>query len=681
MTKAVAATAASTFVLSVLLFLFLHRQSRRRRDRRPRPNPYSRDAAVNHGEFKKFNGDVKGFVVDEDGLDVLYWRSLEGEDVKNHLSKEVLHNNAEEKEKRMISLSLKRRNSQPPPVQEIPLLRDDSSSLLHQVWPEVEDGTLVSVPASVLAIPAPPPPPPPPLPKPPGSASSSKPPPPPPKPPGSSSSPKQPPAPKDLPNNNSGNGDGNGEVKLKPLHWDKVNPNINHSMVWHKIEGGSFRFDDELMQAMFGYVATNRKSPQRTTRDSSSPENERSKPPSQIVILDARKSQNTAIVLRSLAVSRQDLIDALIQGQGLNEDTLEKLTRIAPTKEEESEILAFAGDATRLADAESFLFHLLRAVPSAFARFNSMLFRSNYDSEVRQLKVSTQTLELGCEELRTRGLFIKLLEAILKAGNRMNAGTSRGNAQAFNLTALRKLSDVRSSDGKTTLLNFVVEEVIRAEGKRCVVNRNRSLNRTNSNQNSKISTSKDDREREYLMLGLPVVGGLSAEFSNVKNAATIDYDALAKTCSDLAARVAEIRQLLTQCGNGEGGGFERKMKGFLDAAEEELKAAKEEQTRVMQLVRRTTEYYQAGASKDLEKHPLQLFVIVRDFLGMVDQVCANVSRNLQKRKTSTTGVGSSSPPSPATRPSVKFPVLPPNFMSDRSKSSSSESDDDDDDHS
>ena len=49
---------------------------------------------------------------------------------------------------------------------------------------------------------------------------------------------------------------------------------------------------------------------------------------------------------------------------------------------------------------------------------------------------------------------MKLLEAILKAGNRMNAGTSRGNAQAFKLSSLRKLSDVRSSDGKTTLLHF-----------------------------------------------------------------------------------------------------------------------------------------------------------------------------------------------------------------------------------
>ncbi|KAL2457429.1 Formin-like protein [Forsythia ovata] len=49
----------------------------------------------------------------------------------------------------------------------------------------------------------------------------------------------KPPAPKGMPSGNqrsSSLGKGtsnneNGKVKLKPLHWDKVNPNVEHSMV------------------------------------------------------------------------------------------------------------------------------------------------------------------------------------------------------------------------------------------------------------------------------------------------------------------------------------------------------------------------------------------------------------------------------------------------------------------
>ncbi|CAL5355207.1 unnamed protein product [Camellia sinensis] len=905
--KAVVATAASTLVLSLFFFLVLQKYSQKRKENGNGNNTsvpyYSRrrsDPTVAPNEFTRFDGNVRGVIIDEDGLDVLYWRNLQGGKRKKSFRKEVFNGNSKEEEKKMSSKSERQDNKAENLVHEIPLLRVKSSTSqgysippprpLASVFaipntrspaprpppppvesvfaipntgspapppppppPPVESAfaipnirspappplsvesvfaipntrspapppppppvesvfaipntrspappppppppppvesvfaipntrspapppppvepvfaipntrspapppppppveSVFAIPntrspapppppppppppvESVFAIPntrspapppppmesvfvipntrspAPPPPPPPPVasilaipnrqrpappPPPPPSIPAKKgpaPPPPPPKAPGLASSSKPLPPPKGIPSSNKqseslsregSTGDGNGQVKLKPLHWDKVNPNVDHSMVWHKIDGGSFRFDDDLMEALFGNVASARQSP-KANSSSSSPKSEKSNPRSRVFILDARKSQNTAIVLRSLAISRNEVIDSLIEGQGLDSDTLEKLTKIAPTKEEESEILAFDGDPTRLADAESFLYHLLGAVPSAFTRFNAMLFRSNYNSEILHLKETLQTLDLACKELRTRGLFLKLLEAILKAGNRMNAGTSRGNAQAFSLTTLRKLSDVKSIDGKTTLLHFVVEEVVRAEGKRCVLNKNRSLSRNSSRSNNDTArnsdnlTSKDDKEREYTKLGLPVVGGLSSEFSNVKKAATMDYDALVKTCSVLTAHIDEIRQVLTRCGDSEGG-FVREMKSFLQVAGQEVEVVKQEQTKVMELVKRTTEYYQAGASKDKEKNPLQLFIIVKDFLGMVDQACIDIARNLQKRKTTTkTNAGStSSPKSPESRNAVKFPRLPENFMSDKSKSSSSESDDD-----
>lgn len=435
------------------------------------------------------------------------------------------------------------------------------------------------------------------------------------------------------------------------------------------------------MEALFGCVATNKKSPGRENR-TLSPRGDISGPPSQIFILETRKSQNIAIVLRSLGVTRKEIIDALVDGQGLNVDTLEKLCRIAPTKEEESEVLAFEGDPTRLADAESFLFHILKAVPSAFTRFNAMLFRSNYGTEIQHHKEYLQTLELSCKELRAQRLFLKLLEAILKAGNRMNAGTSRGNAQAFKLTALRKLSDVKSMDGKTTLLHFVVQEVVRAEGKRCVLNLNQTLRRNNSQTTgssaiptSKNTTENDETEKEYMMLGLPIVGGLSSAFSNVKKTAAIDSDLLSKTCSMLTAQISEIRMHLAQRDSVKGL-FGKEMKKFLDAAEKEMKTVREEQDRVMELVKKTTDYYQAGASDDIGWQPLQLFAIVKDFLEMVDKVCVEITRNMQKKKPLVAVGGSSSPGMENSR-AVRFPKLPANFLSDISKSSSSSDSSDD----
>uniref|UniRef100_A0A453PLG0 FH2 domain-containing protein n=1 Tax=Aegilops tauschii subsp. strangulata TaxID=200361 RepID=A0A453PLG0_AEGTS len=188
---------------------------------------------------------------------------------------------------------------------------------------------------------------------------------------------------------------------------------------------------------------------------------------------------------------------------------------------------------------------------------------------------------MASQELRTKGLFFKLLEAVLKAGNRMNAGTARGNAQAFNLTALRKLNDVKSTDGGTTLLHFVIEEVVRAEGKRLAVNRNYTIRRSGSLAKSSVDggisaagsagqgPSREDRQNEYLNLGLPIVGGLSSEFANVKKAATVDYDVTANECTILGNRLAGIKKLLETCGDD---GFSRGLRGFVNAAEQEMKA-------------------------------------------------------------------------------------------------------------
>jgi hypothetical protein len=399
--------------------------------------------------------------------------------------------------------------------------------------------------------------------------------------------------------------------------------------------------DEGTIEALFGAGAANRKTKSADSKDSSSSLG-RANSEEKIFLIDARKSHNIAIILKSLTVGRDEIIDALRDGHTeLTTEVLEKLSRISITKDEESTILKFSGNADRLAPAEAFLLRLLLDVPNPFARVDALLFKINYSSEVAQLKRSLQTLEMASQELRTKGLFFKLLEAVLKAGNRMNAGTARGNAQAFNLAALRKLNDVKSTDGATTLLHFVIEEVVRAEGKRLAVNRNYTIRRSGSL--AKTSTdggisaagsttqgpSREDRQNEYLNLGLPVVGGLSSEFANVKKAATVDYDTVVNECAVLATRLTAIKKLLETCGDD---GFSRGLRGFVNAAEQELKAITGEQEKVLDLVQKTTEYYHAGATKDRNAHPLQLFVIVRDFLGMVDQACVDIKRRLQQQK-------------------------------------------------
>ncbi|KAJ8536409.1 hypothetical protein K7X08_034810 [Anisodus acutangulus] len=328
----------------------------------------------------------------------------------------------------------------------------------------------------------------------------------------------------------------NGEiqVKLRPLHWDKVIANADHSMVWDEINNGSFRFEDDLMEVLFGYDVTSKNAPEGNSASTSSGTSKLARP-AQIFILDPRKSQNTAIVLKSLS--------------SLVKKSLTPCWRICPTEEETLKILQFDGNPRKLADAESFLYQMLKAIPSAFKHFNAILFRSSSDPEILNLKENPQTIELSCKELRISRMLLRLLEAILKAVNPMNAGTARGNAQGFNLSALQKLSYVKSNVGKTTLLHFVVEQVIRSDGKRRLINK--------SSKDEKV-----EKDTEHLMLGLPVLQGLSSKFSNVKKAATIDYDSFINTCSTLTIRVNDVNQLVMCRGNAERDRLVKETKGF-----------------------------------------------------------------------------------------------------------------------
>ncbi|KAF5734731.1 formin-like protein 8 [Tripterygium wilfordii] len=561
----------------------------------------------------------------------------------------------------------------------------------------------VAVPPPSPSPPQPPAPPPPPPPPPPPRTSHLPPPPPlppsktletknsirPPRAGGMNLPVKTPSAPKGKANNKSAElastekglkGTGHDQMKLKPLHWDKVKVDADHSLVWDQINDGSLRVDDDQMQALFGYTTSGK--PPDGNKAGSSSGSSNPVPSAKVFILEPRKSQNTAIVIKSLENSCKEILDALLEGQGLTVETLEKLAKISPTKEEAAKIMQFSGNPAKLADAESFLYRILNPIPSAFIRINAMLFRSNYEPEILHHKESLQILEMGCKELRAHGLFFKLLEAILKAGNRMNAGTSRGNAQGFILSALRNLSDIKSTDGKTTLLQFVVEQVARSEGRRCMANQNHIFGRPGSEQSKSRELNlerktAEETDKEYLVLGLSEVGALRTKFSNVRKAATIEYNSFINTCNSLTTHVAENQMLVKQCANGERGGFLREMKGFLEECEEEIKVVKEEQTMVMEHVKRTTDYYQAGTSKDIGEHPLQLFVNVKDFLDMVDRACTDISQKLQK-KSRTVSTGSSITLTPnkitTTMTPVRFPDSRLLLMSDMSGSSFSESD-------
>lgn len=196
----------------------------------------------------------------------------------------------------------------------------------------------------------------------------------------------------------------------------------------------------------------------------------------------------------------------------------------------------------------------------------------------------------------------------------MNMGTNRGGARAFKLDTLLKLADVKGTDGKTTLLHFVVQLITESED-------STSPDLTKEGNYQKQMDFKNDVKKQELQ----VVAGLSRELGNVKKAAGIDSDVLNGYVTKLEEGLEKIHLVLQYEMPNMQGQFFESMKLFLRGAKEDIAKIKADEREALSHVKEVTTYFHGDAAKE-EAHPLRIFVIVKDFLNILDHVCKDVGR-------------------------------------------------------
>lgn len=205
----------------------------------------------------------------------------------------------------------------------------------------------------------------------------------------------------------------------------------------------------------------------------------------------------------------------------------------------------------------------------------------------------------------------------------MNVGTNRGDAHAFKLDTLLKLVDVKGADGKTTLLHFVVQEIIRTEGQRPSIANNQALN----------------DEAKCRKLGLQVVSSLSSDLTYVKKAAAMDSEAISNDIAKLTLGLGNIDEVVRLVGQTHSldpnRRFSESMNKFMKMAEEEIIRVQAQESVALSLVKEITEYFHGNSAKE-EAHPFRIFMVVKDFLTILDRVCKEVGMiNEQMAVTST----------------------------------------------
>ncbi|KAG2321481.1 hypothetical protein Bca52824_014694 [Brassica carinata] len=299
-------------------------------------------------------------------------------------------------------------------------------------------------------------------------------------------------------------------------------------------------------------------------------------------VLDPRKCQSVAFLLTKLDLSTNDVLQALRDGhyEALGVELLESLSRIALSEEEERKLKSYSDDedsVIKLASSERFLKDLLN-VPFVFKRVDALLSVATFGSKIQHLKQSFGVIQAACEELRSTKKLLKLLEAVLERGL---------NAHDFKLEALLELV------GRTNILHSVVHNIIESEG----------------------------------IKGLQAVGNLGSVLVDVKKAAEMDYGALRSEVFNIYQGVKKVSEVLLLL-NGENGydeeqewwKFRESMTRFLETAVEEIKKIETIEGSVISSVKEITKYYYGDSAKE-EAQVLRVFVVVRDFLSILDELC------------------------------------------------------------
>lgn len=420
----------------------------------------------------------------------------------------------------------------------------------------------------------------------------------------------------------------------------------DHSLVWNRLNQ-SFELDPQVLEEMFGI--------QKTAPTEKKPS---SKKPEVKSILDPRKAHNFAIQLRGLGLTRVEVCDALLEGDGLSNEILEALVKVKPTDEEKRKFQKFDGDPTLLGPADRFTYAVL-GVPNAWLRLEAMLYKAQFKEEFESDMRSLETLKMACKDLKESRTFRKLLEAVLKTGNTLNMGTFRGDAQAFKMDTLLKLADVKAVDNKTTLLHFVIQEIDKLESAQLArlagtdVSPPRSVNTPSSPTLSNFSATmeaamatetaqKSNADSEAKRMGMGKVMRLPQELSMVSKAGGLDLNVLQQSVQKLVkgsqvikTQVREGMYTAPESGSSVGRRsidltrdiFQQTVASFIEEADADVTSVQQELAEVLLAVKQVNMYFYGNEAPKNDSEPLKVFVVVRQFLIMLDKACKDVVRD------------------------------------------------------
>ncbi|KAI8107697.1 hypothetical protein M9435_002725 [Picochlorum sp. BPE23] len=364
------------------------------------------------------------------------------------------------------------------------------------------------------------------------------------------------------------------KLKLKQLHWEKLR-SVNENTVWQQSYHQQPQINFEELETMFRILEG------KATKTKINKAEE-------ITFVDKKRAYMISIELSGIRKPFSEIKQALMNADdsSLTVDNLQALSRSVPDKNELLDISEYlegkhvkyrgVSDPAKLGIVERY-FAEIKDVPRLNHRIRCMLFSRTAEGIMDKVEEQIEIIHNVCVEMKTCEPFLKLLQAVLELGNHLNAGTHRGGAVGFKLDTLLKLADIKAVDKRTSLLQFVIEQL-----------------------------RKQDPSIDRLVHAMP----------HVRPAASVQLSAVGAMLDELKLGLQEIREEVeltksfidSHCGATK---FIESMEGFYTVSMDRFCLLQKHQEQTLAELEESTKYY---GEEFNSMDPMRTVRVIRDFL-------------------------------------------------------------------
>ncbi|CAH0549361.1 unnamed protein product [Brassicogethes aeneus] len=289
----------------------------------------------------------------------------------------------------------------------------------------------------------------------------------------------------------------------------------------------------------------------------------------ELKVLDGKTAQNISILLGGSLkhVPYDDIKKALLRCDDtiLTDNVTEQLIQYLPPADQLQKLQTHKDHYKDLTEAEQFCVKISE-VKRLLPRLKSLSFKHHYVEMVNDTKPDIVAATYACEEMKKSRKFAKMLELILLLGNYMNSGSKNGQAYAFEMSFLTKLSGTKDVHNKHTLLHYIADSV-----------------------NTKLPELKDFYE----------------EISHVDKASRVSIDTIQKTLKQMETSIKNLQTDLTnnRVPQSSDDLFLEVMESFASAAKEQCQILHSMFKKMDILYTELSEYY----CFDKQKYTLEEF--------------------------------------------------------------------------